>query len=95
MAFDIGDFIQQVGDTVANQKGYDNLQDLAIGAAAKNVTRITDKPNEVKQTPPLQTPGAYSLELLSAQKGPLGLTTGQMLIIGAIGAGIIFLAVRR
>ncbi len=92
--FDLGDFISDLGTTVANKKGFDSLEELALEKVASNVARITDKPNETKQTPPLQAATAYTSELLASQ-GAFGLTKGQMILIGAMGAVALFFVIRR
>jgi hypothetical protein len=93
--FDFGSFAQQIGDAVANIKGYDNVQDLAIESSAKNLARLTSGPGaDVKQTPPTLAPTAYTMELLGEKKY-FGLSQLQLLAIAGVGAVIVVVALRR
>ncbi len=94
MDFDFGSFVSEIGDKVANLKGFDSIEDLAIEKTAKNIARVTDKVNETKQTPPVITPTAYSKEFL-AEQGYLGMSKGQLLLVGAMAIFALAIIVRK
>lgn len=94
MAFDLGVFVEEIGDKVANIKGYDSLEDLAVGGAAKNIARVTANANTTKQTPPVVQPTPYAVQFMTEQ-GMLGMSKGQMLLLGGIGLVALVLLLRR
>lgn len=79
--FDLNELLNKTGSKLAEIKGYDSFTDLLAGSAAKNVARITDKANETKQTPAAVAPSEYAMQMLSEQS-PLGISNGQLLLIG-------------
>lgn len=92
--FDFGDFVSDIGTKVANIKGFDSLEALAINKTAANVARVTDKVNETKQTPPVLGPTAYTSQFL-AEQGALGMSKGQLLLIGGMAVVALVFIIRR
>lgn len=93
--FDFAKILEDTGNKLAEIKGYNSVTDLISGTAAKNVARITDKPNEVKQTPPVVTPTEYTMQMLSEQNS-LGMSNGKLLLIsGAVVLAAVLLLKKR
>jgi len=92
--FDLEKLLEQTAGKIAEVKGYGSVTDLITGTAAKNIARITDKPNEVKQTPPVVAPTPYVMEVLG-EKSILGLTNAQLAMIGGLGVIVLVLALKK
>lgn len=93
---DLGGFFGDIGNKVAQSKGYDDLYGLATGEAAKNVARLTTKPGaDVKQTPAVIQPGAWSQQIAAVTPFKLNLSNSQLLLLGLALAGGIYLIARR
>ena len=97
MDFDIGIF----ADDVAKQFGFEDVSDaarrVAVNEARGQIQRLVDKPGQdVKQTPPVNTPSAYVQDVLSQLPFEVKVSPMQALAIGAIGLGLVaYLVVRR
>lgn len=96
--FDVnfGDLFGDIGNKYAQSKGYGNVYDLATGEAAKNLGRLTDKPGEdVKQTPAVIQPGAWSQEISKALPFEVSLSNTQLMLAGLVAVGVIVLLIKR
>jgi len=95
---DLGGFFGGVAQQVAELKGYDNPEAAVTGEAAKalNTARITSAPGaDVKQTPAVSTPGAWSQAIQKALPVGIKLSNGQMLLVAVAGVGILYLLLKK
>lgn len=93
---DLGGFFGDIGNKYAQSKGYGSIYDLGVNEAAKNVGRLVDKPGEdVKQTPAVIQPGAWSEQLNSVLPVKFSLTNTQIALGALVGLGVIYLLIKR